>query len=96
MRRADGEDIKIAKAMQATFDDPQSDIEAPNKGHIVRYIAQQIKKCESELFVQKKPLADAARVSSTEIKKRRFQTSVSRRIRLGGITPKRRASDSEL
>jgi putative SOS response-associated peptidase YedK len=69
-RRAEGEDIKIAKAMEANFYDPQNDVEARIKGHIDRYNAQLIKKCEAELFVQKKRLADAERgLSAKETKK---------------------------
>lgn len=60
-RRADGEDIKIAKAMEANFYSPESEVEARIKAHIDRYNREQIKKCEAELFVQKKRQADADR-----------------------------------
>jgi putative SOS response-associated peptidase YedK len=65
-RRAEGEDIKIAKAMEANFYNPQSLVEQQIKGHIDRYNKEQIKKSEAELFVQKKRLADAERALSVK------------------------------
>src|SRR5258705_159633 len=60
-RRAEGEDIKIAKAMEANFYNPQSAIEERIMGHIDRYNREQIKRSEAELFVHKKRQADAER-----------------------------------
>lgn len=53
--------IKIAKAMDANFADPQNDIEREIKALIDAFDKQQAAKLEQELFKQRKRLADAER-----------------------------------
>jgi putative SOS response-associated peptidase YedK len=53
--------IKIAKAMDAAFSDPQNDAERRIKTLIDEFDAQQTTKLEQEVFKQRKRLADAER-----------------------------------
>lgn len=59
--RAEGADIKIAKALECNFEDPQN----PEEERIQSYIAQHreatTKKLEAELFRQRRRLVDAER-----------------------------------
>jgi putative SOS response-associated peptidase YedK len=53
--------IKIPKAMEAAFSDPQDDDEARIKAHIDAFHRQEAARLEQELFKQRKRLADAER-----------------------------------
>lgn len=53
--------IKVAKAMDASFSEPQNDAERRIKALIGEYEAQQTMKLEQDLFKQRKRLADAER-----------------------------------
>jgi putative SOS response-associated peptidase YedK len=59
--RAENSTIKIPKAMEAAFADPQTEQERQIKALIVAYTADQVGKTERELFQQTKRLADAER-----------------------------------
>ena len=58
--------IKVAKAMDAAFSDPQNDAERKIKGLIDEFDKQQASKLEQEVFKQKKRLADAERSLQTK------------------------------
>ena len=58
--------IKVAKAMDAAFSDPQNDAEREIKGLIDEFDKQQASKLEQEVFKQKKRLADAERSLQTK------------------------------
>ncbi|HCU53868.1 MAG TPA: hypothetical protein DIC36_06180 [Gammaproteobacteria bacterium] len=60
-RRAAGEDIKLARALEANFLAPASAVEKRIAADIKAFHAAQAGAWESELFKQKKRLADAAR-----------------------------------
>jgi putative SOS response-associated peptidase YedK len=60
-RRTADPRVKIPKAMELAFGDPQSAPEAEIKALIDRYNAEQAAKLEAELFRQRKRLADAQR-----------------------------------
>src|SRR3569832_2010521 len=61
--------IKIAKAMDAAFAQPQNDDERQIKALIDAFDAQQKSKLEQELFKQRKRLADAERTLRTRTTK---------------------------
>ena len=61
--------IKVAKAMDAAFSDPQNDAERKIKGLIDEFDKQQASKLEQEVFKQKKRLADAERTLQTKTTK---------------------------
>jgi len=61
--------IKVAKAMDAAFSDPQNDAERKIKGLIDEFDKQQASKLEQEVFKQKKRLADAERSLQTKATK---------------------------
>lgn len=69
-RRAEEGKLKIPKAMEAAFDDPQTDDERAIKSLIDRFNAQQATKFEQELFKQRKRLADAERALQTKTTKK--------------------------
>ena len=60
-RRAADPKLKIPKAMELAFDDPQTPAEVEIKALIDRFNAEQVSKVEAELFRQRKRLADAQR-----------------------------------
>ena len=53
--------IKVARALEANFDEPQTDIQQRIKAHIEAFRTRQEKAWQEELFKQKKRLADAER-----------------------------------
>ena len=61
--------IKIPKAMEASFAEPESSDERQIKALIDAYNAEQVKKLEAELFKQRKRLADAERKLQTKATK---------------------------
>ena len=67
--RAEGATIKIPKAMEAAFADPQTEQERQIKALIVAYDADQTSKTEQELFRQTKRLADAERTLQSKTTK---------------------------
>lgn len=58
--------IKIPKAVEASFGDPQSDDERAIKALIDDFNDKQVTKFEEELFKQRKRLADAERILQTK------------------------------
>ena len=58
--------IKIPKAVEASFGDPQSDDERAIKALIDDFNDKQATKFEEELFKQRKRLADAERILQTK------------------------------
>lgn len=69
-RRAEEGKLKIPKAMEAAFDDPQTEDERAIKSLIDRFNAQQATKFEQELFKQRKRLADAERALQAKTTKK--------------------------
>lgn len=60
-RRREGEDIKVSRALERNFTHPRDEREAQIKADIEAYRASQVAKWETDLFAQKKRLADAER-----------------------------------
>ena len=58
-RRNADDSIKIAKALEANFDEPATPVERRIRGHIVEYRERMAKRWEGELFKQKQRLATA-------------------------------------
>jgi len=69
-RRAQGEDIKIAKALEGNFLAPESAAERRIAADIRAFQASQAKQWEADLFKQKKRLADAERQLAVRITKK--------------------------
>ena len=69
-RRAEGGKLKVPKAMEAAFDNPQTEDERAIKALIDRFNAQQSSKFEQELFKQRTRLADAERTLQTKTTKK--------------------------
>lgn len=61
--------IKIPKAMEDAFADPQNDDEALIKSHIDAFHRQESMRVEQELFKQRKRLADSERTLQTKVTK---------------------------
>jgi putative SOS response-associated peptidase YedK len=68
-RRKEEGKLKIPKAMEDAFSDPQTDEEREIKGLIDAFKAEQATKFEQELFKQRKRLADAGRALQTKTTK---------------------------
>jgi putative SOS response-associated peptidase YedK len=69
-RRAEGAKLKVPKAVEAAFDDPQTEHERAMKELIGHYNGQQAREFEQELFKQRKRLADAERTLQTKATKK--------------------------
>ncbi|MDR5750221.1 MULTISPECIES: SOS response-associated peptidase family protein [unclassified Caballeronia] len=67
--RADGSKVKIPKAVDDSFRDPQTDTERQIKASIDRFNAEQATKLEQELFKQRTRLADAERTLQSKVTK---------------------------
>jgi putative SOS response-associated peptidase YedK len=67
--RSEGSKIKIPKAMEAAFADPQTEQERQIRALIVAYDADQASRTEQELFQQTKRLADAERTLQSKTTK---------------------------
>jgi len=67
--RSQGAKIKIPKALDDAFSEPETDEERQIKALIDEYDAQQTTKLEQELFKQRKRLADAERTLQTKTTK---------------------------
>jgi putative SOS response-associated peptidase YedK len=94
--RLENDRIKIPKALEAAFVQPQNESERRIKGFIDQYHAQQTTRLEQELFKQRKRLADAQRALLTKTTKaateaRRIATSKVEWA-LGKLTKLRRAT----
>ncbi len=77
-RRLDEEDVRVARALEESFAEPKSDIERQIKADIDAYRQRQVARWESDLFVQKKRLADAERSLKTrETKKAREDVRIA-------------------
>jgi len=68
--RAQGAKIKIPKAMDAAFADPQNDDEREVWRLIQQFNAQESTRLEQELFKQRRRLADAQRTLQTKVTKK--------------------------
>ena len=68
--RSENPKVKIPKAMDAAFSEPQSDDERKIKALIDEFDRQQAAKLEQELFKQRKRLADAERTLQTKTTKK--------------------------
>jgi putative SOS response-associated peptidase YedK len=71
--RTQSSNVKIAKAMDASFENPQTDDERHIKATIDEYECQQITKLEQEIFKQRKRLADAERTLQTKTTKKALE-----------------------
>ena len=60
-RRSGGSKVKIPKAMEAAFAEPENEAEQQIKSAIDAFVAEQSVKLEQDLFKQRKRLADAER-----------------------------------
>ncbi|MBB5496863.1 SOS response-associated peptidase family protein [Paraburkholderia sp. MM5384-R2] len=80
--RANGSKVKIPKAMDAAFDDPQEEEQREIKAAIDRFNAEQATALEQELFRQRSRLADAERTLQTRTTK---AATESKRIAAGKI-----------
>jgi putative SOS response-associated peptidase YedK len=60
-QRLDDDDIKVARALEQNFLDPQTEIERRIKGDIDAHRARRVAEWEQDLFTQRKRLADAER-----------------------------------
>lgn len=69
-QRAEEGKLKIPKAMESAFDNPQTEDERAIKALIDQFNAQQAAKFEQELFKQRKRLADAERALQTKTTKK--------------------------
>jgi putative SOS response-associated peptidase YedK len=67
--RSQGAKIKVPKAMDAAFAEPETDEERDIKALIDAYDAEQATRLEQELFRQRKRLADAERILQTKTTK---------------------------
>jgi hypothetical protein len=67
--RQQGAKLRIPKAMDAAFANPQTDDERKIKALIDEHDAEQIGKLELEIFAQRKRLADAERTLQTKVTK---------------------------
>jgi putative SOS response-associated peptidase YedK len=77
-RRLEDKNIKVSRALEQSFMDPTSDSEARIRDLIVRFQTSQAQVWETELFRQKKRLADAERSLLTkETKKAREDVRIS-------------------
>jgi len=68
-RRKEEGKLKIPKAMEDAFSDPQTDADREIKGLIDQFKAEQATKFEQELFKQRKRLVDAERALQTKTTK---------------------------
>ena len=77
-RRLADDGIKIARALESNFDNPQSDIEDHTRRHIEAYRRKTATLWEADLFRQKKRLADAQRsLKEKETKKARDDVRIA-------------------
>lgn len=78
-RRLEDDGIKIAKALEANFEEPATPAERAIKQAIDEYRARKAAQWEAELFQQKKRLADAERALQVkETKKAREEERIAR------------------
>jgi putative SOS response-associated peptidase YedK len=80
--RSQGAKVKIPKAMDAAFSEPETDEERQIAEMISAYNAEQATKLEQELFKQRKRLADAERTLQTKTTK---AAQESKRIATGKV-----------
>jgi putative SOS response-associated peptidase YedK len=77
-RRLDGEDVKVARALEESFAVPESDLERLIKADIDANRQRQVVKWETDLFAQRKRLADAQRsLHVRETKKAREEIRIA-------------------
>jgi hypothetical protein len=69
-RRSQGADVKIAKAMDASFAAPQTDYERMIKSLIEQYDTEQCSKLEQEMLKQRKQLNHAERILQAQTTKK--------------------------
>jgi putative SOS response-associated peptidase YedK len=77
-RRLTDSSIKVSRALEANFDEPENDIERRIQGYIQTFRSRQITGWEQALFAQKKRLADAQRkLQVKETKKAREEERIA-------------------
>jgi putative SOS response-associated peptidase YedK len=77
-RRLEDDDIKLSRALEQNFIRPATDIERQIKADIDAYRARRVAEWETDLFVQKKRLADAERsLQSKETKRARDDVRIA-------------------
>jgi putative SOS response-associated peptidase YedK len=77
-RRLDGEDLKVARGLEESFANAESDIERQIRTDIESHRQRQVAKWEADLFAQRKRLADAQRsLQARETKKAREEVRIA-------------------
>ena len=77
-RRADGQDIKVARDLQRSFQHPATEIQTRTAGHILRYLQTKKAEWENEIFVQRRRLASAQESLTTrDTKKAREEVRIA-------------------
>ena len=92
-RRAAGEDIKLARALEANFLAPASAVEKRIAADIKKYHVAQAGEWESELFRQKKRLADAERKLKSRPTKKATEDRRIANNKIEWFVPKLRVSE---
>lgn len=103
-RRVEDDSVKLAKALEANFDDPQTPQERRIKQFIDQYRARKAAEWEAEVFKQKKRLADAERtlkgketkkaLEDQRIARQKIERNLARIADLKG--PELKADDSRI
>ncbi len=76
--RLQNDDIKVARALEQSFQHPQSEIERQIKADIDTYRSRRVSEWEKDLFTQRKRLADAERsLSLRETRKAREDVRIA-------------------
>jgi putative SOS response-associated peptidase YedK len=71
-RRAEGEDIKVARDLQRNYQNPTTDVQKRTAGYIAQYLKTKKAEWENEVFVQRRRLATAQEsLTKKETKKAR-------------------------
>ncbi|HXR91934.1 MAG TPA: SOS response-associated peptidase family protein [Steroidobacteraceae bacterium] len=77
-RRLDGDDIRMARALEQNFLHPRSELERQIKADIEAYRARRMAQWETDLFTQKKRLVEAQRsLSVRETRKAREEVRIA-------------------
>ncbi|AXC12413.1 hypothetical protein ACPOL_3118 [Acidisarcina polymorpha] len=58
-RRAEGEDLKVARDLQRNYQNPSTDVQKKTAGYIAQYLKTKKSEWENEVFVQRRRLATA-------------------------------------
>ena len=77
-RRADGQDIKVARDLQRNFQHPATEIQTRTAGHILRYLQTKKAEWENGIFVQRRRLSSAQESLTTrDTKKAREEVRIA-------------------